>query len=1319
MQTTNRHVVAPIAQKWINHDFYKSALVLGLDIGIEGIGVWLRKGRNPIFARTFMVTLPEAAPLKNRRAKRAQRHGRQSLKQREAMLRQWIVRHGLLTQERLDERWNNPSVFERAFEHRHRAITGKVGSPECLVVCIRHILRHRGFDYHLTDEGTFPWGDELDDKEIIQWAKTSCCAPEYRAHLFNLIEADTSWAKNADATFTEKYEKVRQTLNEAVKEYENRPIERMLEAHMREKNHTHLRQPARGHNFARELVKQHLFAICNNPGHRAFFKPGSFDHAMRELLGDPAGSGQWKLTWTDTTGKSQQTILDYHRKTPEEAKELWERKVKDCPFAPTLHAQGKLPTPNIKCVVRSDPRVRRFNLLMFLAERRVELETQDEQGRLQNPRVHLAPAVIQQLMADLEQDIVAVEALRKKQDAAPGTSLPERPKNPGKKSFERLFDLSLASAGKDTFNADFFEQLSDLVRPELHSLRQRAGLSGETAKVLYNLAIGDGKNFTPAAVRAALERCGYYHWRANPPYGLGIYPQVALLLGQRGHYNKDGNPTDKDEAGNPVHHGILRRLFAGQLRLDDGTGQGTKLVDLCEELGGKPVPDYVIIETIGDIPRNQKEKKEFKDEIKANRSRKTDIIETKYDLKLNSLSDWQVKQVLLFDQQANEDGEAFSPYTAASLGKNPLAHGLEVEHIYPESRGGIAIMDNLAITWHAENQTKDKRTPWEWLTRDESRRVDAHLQKMHWNRDKRALFVREESEPPQWDNQTRIAQLARHLRTEVIHWLGLDRVPDEKERNKRIAEKIGTPSGFQTSVCRETWTPRDVFPQMYRLLHDKKGIPVRDRHGRERWVKDRTNLRHHLWDAAVLSHIPPREGLNSADCGGIFVHTRDPQTGEWRVCALPGLGPDLIAFEKANEARCHVCRLRQHKSKRSRYKEAIFGLPDREQKLFARELLSKYAGKKPDKDLKRLLNRPGLLQPLEVENKKTGVKKRIQLLRESDVDRWLACKDISLDPPQFREFLNKLGVPSDRITDETVAEQFFNKKIGETRARREFQEKHIIAFIRKKCGLKETEIPDLRVQGAFAVHKERAVLRAANGRDGQPGQVIRSIPIEQDKLPDCGYGLHFNSTALAKHGNAVAGFKAVDNSNSVVYLRREIWIGQEWKKKGKTKVASLFYESRLIPHPRHLAAYEKLHGEPWKSKPLPAGMKLAGSLAVGDLLRVPLKKEKKNAGDNLIAKRGEPPVEWKFYRVKSLKTNETVELQMSEFDAPKMVKEQIPDAPTKRLLDTYELSSSKETDLLWLLEATTGQEVQPPPPCDEPPPSSPAKPTTKTGDELL
>jgi hypothetical protein len=56
---------------WEKHPFYNKSVVLGLDIGIRGIGVWLRKGPEPLFAQTFLVNIPDAAPLADRRQKRS------------------------------------------------------------------------------------------------------------------------------------------------------------------------------------------------------------------------------------------------------------------------------------------------------------------------------------------------------------------------------------------------------------------------------------------------------------------------------------------------------------------------------------------------------------------------------------------------------------------------------------------------------------------------------------------------------------------------------------------------------------------------------------------------------------------------------------------------------------------------------------------------------------------------------------------------------------------------------------------------------------------------------------------------------------------------------------------------------------------------------------------------------------------------------------------------------------------------------------------------------------------------------------------------
>ena len=111
----------------------------------------------------------------------------------------------------------------------------------------------------------------------------------------------------------------------------------------------------------------------------------------------------------------------------------------------------------------------------------------------------------------------------------------------------------------------------------------------------------------------------------------------------------------------------------------------------------------------------------------------------------------------------------------------------------------------------------------------------------------------------------------------------------------------------------------------------------------------------------------------------------------------------------------------------------------------------------------------------------------------------------------------------------------------------------------------------------------------------------------------------------------------------------------------------------------------------------------AGNFLVGDLLRIPLKKEKQNKKDNLIAKRDEQNqiIEVRYYRVKSLLTEGKVEFQIAEFKEPKIPKGKVPDAATKRLLDICELSSSTDEDLAWLVEFNTGKRIEPPTPVVE------------------
>ena len=114
-------------QTWnATHPFYQSATVLAIDIGIEGIGLALRKGSQPLWAQTFEVSLPKAAPLEGRRLKRGGRRTRSSRRARDILCKAWCVEFGLLTQEQADKLWRDQNRHDeepareanRVFDHR-------------------------------------------------------------------------------------------------------------------------------------------------------------------------------------------------------------------------------------------------------------------------------------------------------------------------------------------------------------------------------------------------------------------------------------------------------------------------------------------------------------------------------------------------------------------------------------------------------------------------------------------------------------------------------------------------------------------------------------------------------------------------------------------------------------------------------------------------------------------------------------------------------------------------------------------------------------------------------------------------------------------------------------------------------------------------------------------------------------------------------------------------------------------------------------------------------------------------------------------------
>lgn len=892
-----------ILERWQNHEFYRSAVVLGLDIGIEGIGIWLRKGAECLFCGTFLSPLPEAAPLEHRRQRRAGRHARQSRRRRDRMLKEWVVEYGLLSRERADALWSNPRAFERAFEHRWRAISENkaLASPEALVVCIRHCVRHRGYDHHLLfreENAAYPWGDELDLEAICNWGQRGVLPEAYGNELKLLIE-DIGDIKG------EKLVEARRIIDEAIARFRSDPIRRALEEHLSERQHVNLRTAARGHNFPRELVKAHLRQICER--HRHFFPPDRFEEAMRKLIG-PLNNG------VEEYDPSAESIVDYHRRTPAEARRLWERREGQCLLAPHLIAAGLLPAGVYRRANAGAPAIRRWKLIQFLAERRVETKS----GALK----HVPESLVREALQALDADIAALRDRR------------PRPRAPDAASWiEKALGEKLAPKTKSALNQDFLDQFRDLLRPALTKLSGKAPLAEPTAEALFKLATADGMNHDPDAIRERLQESGYYQWRKQPAAERAFYHQVDFLLGNPRQYDPvTGEPRDRRD-GRPRHHGVLRRLFAGQLRLDTG-----ELVDLRDRLQDKNVPDYVVIEAVRDMPRNTLQRREFQQEQKDRRDERRKLAQ-RYGLDFDRLTDNQIRRLYLFNEQANRDGEAFCPYTGESLGRDPLAPDLEIEHIYPQTRGGLSIMENLVLTRRATNAAKGDRTPVEWLGPEKAREMAA---RMRWGRRKIDVFLHPKAECPEWQNLTRTAQLARELRRRVIEWLGIERkydhMADPTERARAIEaearRRVAAPSGSLTAACREAW--KETLPPEYFL-------PV-ERQGRTILAKNRGNLRHHLWDAGVLAHIPPGDGLNHVIYGGIFETAGAGDAP--RLSPLPELAPDIAAVEKADPLACRVFRLRPRHSRSSRTTEQPVSLPDAEGRSWQRVRIAKTLNEK-------------------------------------------------------------------------------------------------------------------------------------------------------------------------------------------------------------------------------------------------------------------------------------------------------------------------------------------------------------------------------------
>ncbi len=802
----NNTVISQKTSGWLDQPFFKESIVLGIDVGVEGIGVCLRRGPHLLAKKTLIFDLPEAKALKARREKRAARHCRKNRKTRLHRLHKLFIKHHLP--------WPTDEVLSRTdpFELRHRAVTSTLASPHAVGIAIRHVLLRRGYDFYANVEGEFPWGAEGTIKAASAWLKTTHIdegSAEYltKTLLPQLVRKLNDSHKELTETELRKEEDERDAFRHAVRERlrecETLDITAKLEVYRRS-NSPRLRSAMRGENFPRTLVESHLREIITRHAHLI-----SEVEAFTEALFRKPDSNQSAFL---QKRDRERAIFHFNRKTQAEAKAIWERKTKHCTLA------AGLGLPEAKVDKACEPAIRCWRVLEFAATRKVEI-TVGKTG--QTSQVRLPDAAIRALVATVEQKPAlkwtAVKAIVKD-------------------------TLALATPGavpvadtKSSFNKDFFSQLKDLTVPTVANGRQNASLCVATAEHLVQVATDGGKDYSPQGVNERLNAIHFYDLRRNGSSSGPLLPQVRFLLGQRA-VKEIATPRWTVE-------GKLQRLFT----------------EHAEALGGQTYPDFLIIECIGDAPRNLKQKKEIQDEQKERRTDRKKLF-AGHNLDDSGVSSRR-RRVILHDQQ-----RGLCPFTGLPLG-DPLGADLDLGHLFPQIRGGLATDANLVLTFRWVNQLMAEYTPREFAQHRPDSRVLSWKEMETLTKDfkwstrkqpsqphrKRDLFAFEGPDFPDFGNTTFTAQLARQLKHEASIWMGVSTDPEEARK------RIGTPSGWLAAQARRSW------------ILDPDGEPMQ---------KNRGEPQHHLVDAFVLAHIPPAAGMNDIQYGGIF-------WSEWQTVVRP------------------------------------------------------------------------------------------------------------------------------------------------------------------------------------------------------------------------------------------------------------------------------------------------------------------------------------------------------------------------------------------------------------------------------------------------
>jgi hypothetical protein len=344
------------------------------------------------------------------------------------------------------------------FRERHRAITTGVASPEALSICIRHCVMRRGFDYGGAEEGRFPWGESAHYSAANTWLSTACITDEMAEHL-KTLGPELIAKKNPSNQENKFNELILQRLAWS-KEHD---IARVLAEHSKS-GHDNLRFPARGFNFPRQNVWQHLESIIRHPRHAGFIS--DVDKFIAALGINPNRQPDEKTA----NRARKRAIFFYNRKTRFDMERHWAKKVNVCPFARWL----ELDDVETRCDLKESLAVRRWNILEFSATRRVELDIVEGRGKTRTKRnvLHgLNANTVKALVAFVEKHHNAIEKKDKagepKRDDANDLIIADIASVHGER-------IKPSPQAQSEWNKSFYTQLWDLLMPTAANRKKRA-----------------------------------------------------------------------------------------------------------------------------------------------------------------------------------------------------------------------------------------------------------------------------------------------------------------------------------------------------------------------------------------------------------------------------------------------------------------------------------------------------------------------------------------------------------------------------------------------------------------------------------------------------------------------------------------------------------------------------------------------------------------------------------------------------------------------------------------------------------------------------